>query len=61
MPLDDDHLPAGLTRFADLPLENDEGVVRHPQNPELAVIDRRDQCAFVLLGAYLRLHGGPVV
>jgi hypothetical protein len=30
MPLDDDHLPAGLTQLADLPPQNDEGVILNP-------------------------------
>ena len=55
--MNDVDLPGGAPQLEDLPLQNDEGFVRHPQNPELAVVDGRDERAFVLLGANLRLHG----
>jgi hypothetical protein len=42
-------------------LQNDEGLVRHPQNPKSAVVDGHDESAFVLLGAYLRVFQGHVV
>ena len=56
VPLDDDHLAAGLPQLEGLPLQDDEGLVGHHQNPELAVVDGDGERAFILLGAYFGGH-----
>jgi hypothetical protein len=51
------HLCPGRPQLEDLPLQNDEGLVRDAQNPELAVVDRRDEGAAGLNSE----HSSPVL